>query len=131
MADAGAAVEPAQALFTGRPAKANRRKQRPERQQREQADTDHPRHEGQRQPQPGPGHRQEQPDDSQQPREMRPGALPGNRISGPPQRLRQLQAGDGIALARGFRRAGWRRSIKSPGWRNITLTTGAAMRHPF
>ena len=104
MADAGAAVEPAQALFTGRPAKANQRKQRPERQQREQADTDDPRHEGQRQPQPGPGHRQEQPDDGQQPRQMRPGALPGDRIFGPLQRLLQLQASDGIALARWFRR---------------------------
>ena len=32
---------------------------------------------------------------------MRPGALPRDRIFGPLQGLRQLQAGDGIALARG------------------------------
>ena len=37
MTDAGAAVEPAQALFAGRPAKANKRKQGAERQQHEQA----------------------------------------------------------------------------------------------
>ena len=104
MADAGAAVEPAQRLFAGRPAKANQRKQRAERQQHEQADADHARHERQRQPQPGPRHHQKQSDDGQQPRQMRPGALPRDRIFGPLQGLRQLQPRDGIGLARGLRR---------------------------
>jgi len=40
MANTGAAVEPAEALFAGRPAETNQRIQRAERQQQEQADAD-------------------------------------------------------------------------------------------
>ena len=109
-------------LFAGRPAKAHQREQRAERQQHEQADADHARDERQRQPQSGPGHHQKQSDDGQKPRQIRPGALPRDRIFGPLQGLRQLQPRDRIGLARGLSRGrGWRRSTNSPGCRQISL----------
>ena len=131
MADAGAAVEPAQALFAARPAKPDQRKQRSQRQQHEQAEADGARQKRQRQPQSGPGHHQKQPDDGQQPRQMRPASLPGDRISGPLQGLRQLAAAkrhQGCALALTGR--GWRRSIKLSGLPTQHPSTTAAVRHP-
>ena len=82
--------------------KRSERKQRAQRQQHEQADADGARNERQRQPQSGPGHHQKQSDDAQKPRQIRPGALPRDRIFGPLQGLRQLKPRDGIRLARGL-----------------------------
>ncbi len=103
MADAGAAVEPVQALFAGRPAKAQQWEQRAKRQQHKQGGADNARDKRQREPYSGPGHHQKQSDDGQKPGENRPGALPRNRILGPLQGLRQLKPRDRIRLARWLR----------------------------
>ena len=102
VANAGAAVEPAQALFAGRPAKTRERKQRAQCQQNEQQDARGACNERQRQPQAGPGHHEKQSDDAQKPGEARPGALPRDRILSPLQGLRQLEPCDSIRLARGL-----------------------------
>ena len=103
MADAGAAVEATKRLFAGRPAKAYQREQRSKRQSREQGDANDTRNERQRQPQSGPGDHQKQSDDAQKSRESRPGALPGDRVFGPLQSLRQLKPRDCIRLAHRLR----------------------------
>ncbi len=100
--DAGAAVEPGQCGLAGRPPETNERQQRAQRQQDEQGNADGARHERQRQPQPCPGHHQEQSDHAQQPGETRPGTLPRDRIGGPLQGLRQLKPRDSVRLARGL-----------------------------
>ena len=102
VADAGAAVEPAQRLFAGRPAKPRKWIQRRQRREGEQADADRARQERQRQPQSGPGRHQKQPDDAQNPGQTRPGALPRDRVLRPLQGLRQLKPRGSIRLARGL-----------------------------
>ena len=115
MADAGAAVEPAQRLFAARPAKPEQRKQRGQRQQHEQAEPDGAGDKRQRQPQAGPGHHQKQPDDtstaapdaaSRAPTRWRISPAAGPASAAAARRHR------GRALALAGR--GWRRSIKSP-----------------
>ena len=96
VANAGAAVEPAQTLFATRPAEPDEGKQGDQRRQPEQAKPDGARQKRQRQPQPGPGHHQKQPDDGQKPRQMRPTAFPGDRIPRPLQCLRELEPRNGV-----------------------------------
>ena len=102
VANAGAAVEPAQSLFAGRPAKTCERKQRRECQQNEQHDARGACNERQRQPKAGPGRHEKQSDDAQKPGKAGPGALPRDRILSPLQGLRQLKPCDSIRLARGL-----------------------------
>ena len=103
MADAGAAVEPAQRPLRGSASEtANSGNNAASASSDEQADADYARDEWQRQPQSGPGRHQKQPDDAQNPGESRPGALPRDRILGPLQGLRQLKPRDSIRLARGL-----------------------------
>ena len=106
VANAGAAVEPAQRLFAGRPAKPREREQRRQRQQHKQADADCACKEWQCQPQTSPRRHQKQPNHAQNPGKARPGALPRNRILSPLQGLRQLKPRDCIRLARRFRGVG-------------------------
>ncbi len=96
VADARAAVEPAQALFAARPAEPDKRKQGAHRRQHEQAEAYGTRHKRQRQPQSGPGGHQKQSDDGQEPGQVGPNPLPGDRISGPLQCLRELEPRNGI-----------------------------------
>ncbi len=104
VADAGAAIEPAQGLLAARPAKPNQREQRHQRRDHEQSGSHRAAEERQRQPQPGPRDHQEKSDDSQKPRQMRPDALPRYRICRSLQGLRQLQTRDGVALLGGLNR---------------------------
>ena len=99
MADAGAAIEPAESLLPARPAKPNQREQRSQRQSHEHAEPDGTGYERKRQPKTSPGHHQEQPGYGQKPGQMRPASLPRDRIFCPPQGLRQLQPRDGIRVA--------------------------------
>ena len=113
MADAGAAVEPAQALFAARPAKPQQRKQRAERQQHEQAEPDGARDKRQRQPQSGPGHHQEQPDDASKAAPDAASLAPTRWHIWPaagPASAAAAKRHQGRALALAGR--GWRRSIK-------------------
>ena len=133
MADAGAAVEPAQGLFAASASETGPAgTARASASSREQAEADGARDERQRQPQSGPGHHQKQPDDGQEPRQMRPAPLPGDGVFGPLQGLRQLQPRNGIRVARlALTGRGWRRSTNSPGCRHSTPSTTAAVRHPY
>ncbi len=96
--DAGAIVEPSEGLLAGRPTEPNQRNQGGQRQQDKQAEPDRAGEERQRQPEAGPGYHQKQTENGQQPRQMGPGALPGNRIGGPLEGLRQLQPRQNVAV---------------------------------
>ncbi len=134
MRNAGAAIEARQALFTRWPAKLQERNERRQRSDDEQRKTDGTRREGKRQPQTGPGRRQKQPDDTEQPGQMRPPPLPANRQPGALQRLRELKlcrrltigmyVALGVVVGRGAQRS---TTISDVTARHTS--TAAAMRH--
>ena len=132
MADAGAAVEPAQRLLAARPAKPDQRKQRGQRQQHEQAEPD-----GARRQTAAPAtiRPRTPPETARRRSEAAPDAA-----SLAPRRWR-ISPAAGPASAAAARRhqgrapalagRGWRRSIKLSGFAEQHPSTAAAMRHPF
>ena len=80
MADAGAAVEAAKRIGAGGPAEANQRPQHGNGGGGEQDEPGGARQRRQRQPEAGPGNGEEQSGKGQKPRQMRPDALPRDRI---------------------------------------------------